>query len=72
MAKNIIFKMANDIKEGVLTVTKSFRAIFVGAQKNALLRKDRNTLTKVQKPINKRTMPFYNWVTDRDEQMNII
>ena len=67
MAKNITFKMANDIKEGVLTVTKSLRAIFVGANKKALLRRDRHTPTIVQKDVNERPVPFYNWLTDRDD-----
>ncbi|MGN4127224.1 helix-turn-helix domain-containing protein [Lysinibacillus sphaericus] len=66
MAKNIIFRMANDIKEGVLTVAKSLRAIFVGAHKKALQRRDRHTSTIVQKHANERPMPFYNWLTDRD------
>ena len=43
LAKNIIFKIANDIKEGVLTVTRTLRAVFVGAHKKALQRRDRNT-----------------------------
>ncbi|WP_313150260.1 helix-turn-helix domain-containing protein [Lysinibacillus capsici] len=70
LAKNIIFKMANDIKEGVLTVTKSLRAIFVGAHKKALQRKDKqlttNTSYMKKKPVNVRPVPFYNWLTDRD------
>jgi len=65
-AKNIIFKMANDIKEGVLKVTKSLRSIFVGAHKKALQRRDRNTSTIVQKRVNERPIPFYNWITERD------
>ena len=66
LAKNIIFKMANDIKEGVLTVTKTIRAIFVGAQKKVLQRRDRLTSTIVQKHVNERPVPFYNWITHRD------
>lgn len=70
LAKNIIFKMANDIKEGVLTVTKTIRAIFVGAHKKALQRKDKHPTTNTsymkKKPVNVRPVPFYNWLTDRD------
>ncbi|GED63914.1 helix-turn-helix domain-containing protein [Lysinibacillus fusiformis] len=70
LAKNIIFKMANDIKEGVLTVSKSLRAIFVGAHKKALQRKDKHLTTNTsfmkKKPVNVRPVPFYNWLTDRD------
>lgn len=64
-AKNIIFKIANDIKEGVLTVTKTIRAIFVGAYKKALRRR-KHTLKIVQKHVNERPVPFYNWLTERD------
>lgn len=66
LAKNIIFKMANDIKEGVLTVTKTIRAIFVRAQKKALPRRDRHTSAIVQKHVDERPVPFYNWITDRN------
>ena len=70
LAKNVIFKMTNDIKEGVLTVTKSLRAIFVGAHKKALQRKDKHPTTNTsfmkKKPVNVRPVPFYNWLTDRD------
>ncbi|WP_320940440.1 helix-turn-helix domain-containing protein [Lysinibacillus capsici] len=66
LAKNIIFKIANDIKEGVLKVTKTIRAIFVGAHKKALQRRDRHTSLIVQKHVNERPVPFYNWITNRD------
>ena len=66
LAKNIIFKIANEIKEGVLTVTKTIRAIFVGAHKKALQRKDKHTSLIVQKHVNERPVPFYNWITNRD------
>lgn len=65
-AKNIIFNIANDIKEGLLTVTKTIRAIFVGAHKKALQRRDRHTSSIVQKDVNERPVPFYNWLTERD------
>ncbi|WP_374963760.1 helix-turn-helix domain-containing protein [Lysinibacillus sp. RS5] len=70
LAKNIIFKIANDIKDGVLTVTNTLRAIFVGAHKKALQRKAKhptiNTSSIGQKPVNVHTVPFYNWLTDKD------
>ncbi|KOS62028.1 hypothetical protein AN161_15545 [Lysinibacillus sp. FJAT-14222] len=69
LAKNTIFKMAQDIKEGVLTVTKTIRAIFVGAHKKALQRREShptNTSSIGQKPLNVHTVPFYNWLTDKD------
>ncbi|MGG2103909.1 helix-turn-helix domain-containing protein [Lysinibacillus pakistanensis] len=70
MAKNIIFKMANDIKDGVLTVTKTIRAIFVGAHRKALQRKDKHPTTNTsnikKKPVNVRPAPFYNWLSERN------
>lgn len=45
LAKNIIFKIANDIKDGVLTVTKTIRAIFVVAHKKALQRRYKHPIT---------------------------
>lgn len=70
MAKNIIFKIAQDIKEGVLTVTKTIRAIFVGAHKKALQRKDKHPTTNTsymkKKPENVRPAPFYNWLSERN------
>lgn len=72
LAKNIIFKIANDIKEGVLAVTKTIRAIFVGAHNKALQRRDRIISPIVQNPINERPVPFYNWLTDRDRSTEVI
>lgn len=37
-AKNVLFKIAMDIKEGVLTVTRTLRAVFVGAYSKAVER----------------------------------
>lgn len=75
LAKNVIFKMANDIKEGVLTITKTLRAVFVGAHKKALHRREShptiNSSSIGQKSVNERPVPFYNWLTDRDEQINV-
>ncbi|MGE7673773.1 helix-turn-helix transcriptional regulator [Lysinibacillus sp. NPDC094403] len=68
LAKNVIFKMANDIRDGVLTVTKTIRAIFVGAHKKALQRRYKHPIIKTSpvkdKPVNVRAVPFYNWLTE--------
>jgi len=64
--KNIIFKMVNDIKDGVLTVTKTIRAIFIGTHKKAIQRRDRHTPKIVQKHVNEPPVPFYNWLKERD------
>ncbi|KOP80693.1 hypothetical protein AMS59_04790 [Lysinibacillus sp. FJAT-14745] len=70
LAKNIIFKMANDIKEGVLTVTKTLRAVFVGAHNKAVQRIGKHPTTNTsymkKKPVNVRPVPFYNWLSERN------
>ena len=69
-AKNIMFKMANDIKDGVLTVTKTIRAIFVEAHRKAIQRKDKHrmSLTSSMKneSVNSYSVPFYDWLKERD------
>ncbi|MGA3601199.1 helix-turn-helix domain-containing protein [Lysinibacillus agricola] len=69
-AKDIIFKMANDIKDGVLTVTKTLRAVFVGAHNKAVQRRGehstRHTSYMKKKPVNVRPVPFYNWLSERN------
>ena len=71
LAKNIIFKIANDIKDGVLTVTRTLRAIFVGVHNKALQRRDRIISPIVQNTKNERPVPFYNWLTDRDRSTEV-
>lgn len=70
MAKNIIFKMAKDIKEGVLTVTKTLRAVFVGAHNKAVQRIGKHPTTNAsylkKKPVNVHPVPFYNWLSERN------
>lgn len=69
-AKNIIFKMANDIKDGVLTVTKTLRAVYVGAHNKVQQRRNKpstiNTSPVDDKRVNRRPVPFYNWLTERN------
>ena len=69
-AKDIIFKMANDIRDGVLTVTKTLRSVFVGAHNKAVQRIGKypttNTTYMKKKPVNVRPVPFYNWLSDRN------
>ncbi|WP_375199630.1 helix-turn-helix domain-containing protein [Lysinibacillus sp. RS11] len=75
LAKNIIFKMANDIRDGVLTVTKTLRAVFIGAHNKAVQHIGKNPTTNTsyakKKPKNVRPVPFYNWLTDRDEPTEV-
>ncbi|MBG9453322.1 hypothetical protein ABE61_04330 [Lysinibacillus sphaericus] len=68
-AKNVLFKIAMDIKEGVLTVTSTLRAVFVGAYSKAVERlssKSNKSLSIEKTPPRERRVPFYNWLDERD------
>ncbi|MDM5231503.1 helix-turn-helix domain-containing protein [Lysinibacillus pakistanensis] len=68
-AKNVIFKIAMDIKEGVLTVTSTLRAVFVGVYSKAVERssvKPNKSSTVEGKVKRERPVPFYNWLNERD------
>ncbi|MEY9977999.1 helix-turn-helix domain-containing protein [Lysinibacillus sp. RC79] len=68
-AKNVLFKIAMDIKEGVLTVTSTLRAVFVGAYSKAVERlnnKSDKSLSIEETPSKERPVPFYNWLIERD------
>ncbi len=66
-AKNVLFKIAMDIKEGTLTVASTLRAVFVGAYNKAVERSN----IKLNKPSSEETVyrqlpvPFYNWIVNR-------
>lgn len=70
-AKNVLFKIAMDIKEGTLTVASTLRAVFVGAYNKAV---ERSNMEQSKSPsiqetsANERPVPFYNWLTERDSQ----
>ncbi|QPQ30958.1 helix-turn-helix domain-containing protein [Lysinibacillus sp. JNUCC 51] len=68
-AKNILFKIAMDIKEGVLTVSSTLRAVFVGAYNKAVERlsnKSNKSLNVENKVHRERPVPFYNWLNERE------
>ncbi|MGY3190001.1 helix-turn-helix domain-containing protein [Lysinibacillus sp. TE18511] len=68
-AKNVLFKIAMDIKEGVLTVTSTLRAVFVGAYSEAVERlsnKSAKSSSVEDKPRREHSVPFYNWLEERD------
>jgi len=69
-AKNVIFKIANDIKDGVLTIASTFRAVFIGAYSKAVERRDNPSTTNTSpvddKRVNIRPVPFYNWLLERN------
>ncbi|MEK5332033.1 helix-turn-helix domain-containing protein [Lysinibacillus sp. FSL W8-0992] len=68
-AKNVLFKIAMDIKEGALTVASTLRAVFVGAFNKAVDRlesKSSKSSSIEETPYKERPVPFYNWLKDRD------
>jgi len=74
-AKNVLFKIAMDIKEGVLTVTSTLRAVFVGAYNKAVGRlssKSNKSLSIEETPSKERSVPFYNWLNERDDHTQTI
>ncbi|WP_433596562.1 helix-turn-helix domain-containing protein [Lysinibacillus xylanilyticus] len=74
-AKNVLFKIAMDIKEGVLTIASTLRAVFVGAYSKAVERLS-NKLDKssyIEETVNReRPVPFYNWLNERDDRTQAI
>lgn len=68
-AKNVLFKIAMDIKEGMLTVTSTLRAVFVGAYNKVIERsnlKPNKSSSIEETPYKERPVPFYNWLKERD------
>ncbi|MEQ6353922.1 helix-turn-helix domain-containing protein [Lysinibacillus sp. M3] len=68
-AKNVLFKIAMDIKEGALTVTSTLRAVFVGSYSKAVERLNNKPIKSSSvegQPHRERTVPFYNWLNERD------
>ncbi|XRD24030.1 helix-turn-helix domain-containing protein [Lysinibacillus fusiformis] len=73
-AKNVLFKIALDIKEGVLTVTSTLRAVFVGAYNKAVGRskvKPNKSASVEETPVKELPVPFYNWLNERDSRSEI-
>jgi len=69
-AKNVLFKIAMDIKEGTLTVTSTLRAVFIGAYNKAIgrLSNKSNKSSYIEETLSKgRLVPFYNWVLILDK-----
>jgi len=73
-AKNVLFKIAMDIKEGVLTVASTLRAVFVGAYSKAVerLNSKYNKSSYIKEtPNRERPVPFYNWLNERDSNTQV-
>jgi len=69
-AKNVLFKIAMDIKEGILTVTSTLRAVFVGAFNKAVERSNRKQYKSsyIEETTDReRPVPFYNWLEERSK-----
>ena len=73
-AKNVLFKIAMDIKEGLLTVASTLRAVFLEAYSKAVERLSKK-LTKsssIEETANReRPVPFYNWLNDRESRTQL-
>ncbi|MDD1502117.1 helix-turn-helix domain-containing protein [Lysinibacillus sp. CNPSo 3705] len=70
-AKNVMFKIAMDIKEGVLTVASTLRAVVVGAYSKAIERlsiKSSKSSYIEETPNRERPVPFYNWLNEHDDR----
>ncbi|ODV57776.1 hypothetical protein BG258_15750 [Lysinibacillus fusiformis] len=68
-AKNVLFKIAMDIKEGILTVISTLRAVFVGAYNKAVERSSvkLNKSSSIEETVDReRPVPFYNWLNEHD------
>jgi hypothetical protein len=72
--KNVLFKIVMDIKEGVLTVTSTLRAVFAGAYNKAVERssvKLRKSSSIEETANRERPVPFYNWLNERANRSEI-
>ncbi len=70
-AKNVLFKIAMDIKEGTLTIASTLRAVFTGAYNKAVGRskvKPDKSSSIEETPAKERPVPFYNWLNERDSR----
>lgn len=73
-AKNVLFKIAMDIKEGTLTVASTLKAVFVGAYNKAVERlenKSNQSASIKEIPVKERPVPFYNWLNEHDSRSEI-
>lgn len=71
-AKNVLFKIAMDIKEGTLTVASTLRSVFVGAYSKVVERynlKLYKSSSIEETPYKERPVPFYNWLNERDSRI---
>lgn len=70
-AKNVLFNIVNDIANGTLTITQTLRSVFVRAYSNTTARSNVeiiNTSSIEEEPLERITVPFYDWLTVRDNE----
>ncbi|MDM5250307.1 helix-turn-helix domain-containing protein [Lysinibacillus sp. G4S2] len=73
-AKNVMFKIAMDIKDGVLTVASTLRAVFVESYSKAVERLSKKPYksSSIEETVNReRPVPFYNWLNECDDRKQI-
>lgn len=72
VARDVVWNIANDIKSGTLTVTKTIRSIFVGAYNKAIERRNntshRYMAQSQQAPHRANKVQFYDWLRERHTQ----
>ena len=61
-AKNVLFKITMDSKEGTLTVASILRAVFVGAYNKAVEGSNVKASSIEETPSKERPVPFNNWL----------
>lgn len=69
-AKNVLFNIVRDINDGVLTVSSTLRAVFVGAYSKATERVGKNkreVSTVEDTKLKVEPVPFYDWLKVRDD-----
>ncbi|PID15456.1 hypothetical protein CSV63_06625 [Sporosarcina sp. P34] len=68
-AKDVLFNIIRDINSGVLTVSSTLRAVFVGAHQKANERLEKTSYksSTVEDDAPKvKPVPFYNWLIERE------
>lgn len=74
-AKDVLLNIVRDINSGILTVSSTLRAVFVGAYDRAVERLNNKIVStsSVEDKASKsrRIVPFYDWLNERDDRPRI-
>ncbi|MBO0586443.1 HTH domain-containing protein [Sporosarcina sp. E16_8] len=68
-AKDILLNIIRDVNEGILTISSTLRAVYKGAHSKVIERRYNmkvNVTSVEDKASNVPTVPFYNWLVERD------